>query len=120
MKNNLLSVDCSVAPDRDALMPIMASAHFGVGDKSRWGYLGSRKAVYDEWKAGKTLAKLAKLFKITQGEVKELILEYQLYLKAIWPAPGFEDTELGVFMEPEVGHGEAEVYARVSSLRPCA
>jgi hypothetical protein len=115
MKNNLLSVDCSVAPDRDALMPIMASAHFGVGDKSRWGYLGSRKAVYDEWKAGKTLAKLAKLFKITQGEVKELILEYQLYLKAIWPAPGFEDTELGVFMEPEVGHGEAEVYARVQA-----
>src|ERR1700678_4217700 len=29
-----------------------------------------------------------------------------------WPAPGFKDTELGVFMEPEVDHGEAEVYAR--------
>jgi hypothetical protein len=28
----------------------------------------------------------------------------------IWPAPGSEDTELGVLMEPEVGHGEAEVY----------
>jgi len=22
-----------------------------------------------------------------------------------WPVPGLEDTELGVFMEPEVGHG---------------
>ena len=28
----------------------------------------------------------------------------------IWPAPGSEDTKLGVLMEPEVGHGEAEVY----------
>ena len=33
----------------------------------------------------------------------------------IWPAPGSEDTELGVFMGPEVGHGEAEVYARVQA-----
>jgi hypothetical protein len=30
---------------------------------------------------------------------------------ASWPAPGSEDTELGVLMEPEVRHGEAEVYA---------
>ena len=30
--------------------------------------------------------------------------------EAGWPAPGFEDTELGVLMEPEVGHGETEVY----------
>jgi hypothetical protein len=28
-----------------------------------------------------------------------------------WPAPGSEDTELGVLMELEVGHGETEVYA---------
>ena len=28
-----------------------------------------------------------------------------------WPAPGSEDTELGVLMELEVDHGEAEVYA---------
>jgi hypothetical protein len=32
-----------------------------------------------------------------------------------WPAPGFEDTELGVLMEPEVGHGAAEIYARVQA-----
>ena len=30
-----------------------------------------------------------------------------------WPAPGFEDTELGVNMEPEVGHGTTEVHAGV-------
>jgi len=34
---------------------------------------------------------------------------------AKWPAPGSEDTELGVLMELEVGHGEAEVHARVQA-----
>ena len=33
----------------------------------------------------------------------------------IWPAPGSEDTELGVLMELEVGHGEASVYAGVQA-----
>jgi hypothetical protein len=33
----------------------------------------------------------------------------------MWPAPGFEDTELGVFMEPEVGHGETKIYAGVQA-----
>jgi hypothetical protein len=32
-----------------------------------------------------------------------------------WPAPGSEDTKFGVRMGPEVGHGEAEVYARVQA-----
>jgi hypothetical protein len=32
-----------------------------------------------------------------------------------WPAPGSEDTELGVLMELEVRHGEAEVYAGVQA-----
>lgn len=79
----LANVDCSVAPNRDALMPIVVSAHFGLGDKSKWNYLGSRKAIYDEWKAGKTLAKLAKVFNLTHGEVKDYILEYMLYQKAL-------------------------------------
>jgi hypothetical protein len=35
------------------------------------------------------------------------------YVREVWPAPGFEDTELGVLMELEVGHGETEVYTRV-------
>lgn len=44
------TIRCSLAPNRDALLPIMANAHFGSGDKSRWGYLGSRKAVFDDTK----------------------------------------------------------------------
>jgi hypothetical protein len=32
-----------------------------------------------------------------------------------WPAPRSEDTELGVLMELEVGHGETEVYPRVQA-----
>ena len=38
-----------------------------------------------------------------------------IYAMAIWPAPGSEDTELGVFMGPEVRHGAAEVYERVQA-----
>ena len=34
---------------------------------------------------------------------------------SIWPAPGSEDTKLGVLMEPEVRHGAAEVYTRVQA-----
>jgi len=30
-----------------------------------------------------------------------------------WAAAGFKDTELGVSMKPEVGHGATEVHARV-------
>jgi len=32
-----------------------------------------------------------------------------------WPAPGSADTELGVLMEREVGHGETDVYAGVQA-----
>jgi chromosome partitioning protein len=35
--------------------------------------------------------------------------------EALWPAPGSEDTELGVFMEPEVSHGKTKVYTRVQA-----
>ena len=99
-KKSLLNIECSIAPDRDALMPIMASAHFGMGDKSKWGYLGSRKAVYDEWKSGKTLPKLAKLFHVTQGEIKDLILEYQLYRKAL--TLPWSHTEKEILLEPKL------------------
>ena len=33
----------------------------------------------------------------------------------LWPAPGSEDTELGVFMGPEVSHGERKAYAGVQA-----
>jgi transposase len=32
-----------------------------------------------------------------------------------WPAPGSEDTKFGVKLEPEVCHGQTEVYARVQA-----
>ncbi len=54
-KEDLKTVECSIAPDRETLLPIVARAHFGLGDKSRWGYLGSRKAVYDDWKSGTSI-----------------------------------------------------------------
>jgi hypothetical protein len=80
---NLVTIESTVAPDRESLMPIMAKAHFGLGDKSKWGYLGSRRVVYDEWKAGHSLAKLAKVFDQTPGKIKDFILEYMLYQKAL-------------------------------------
>jgi hypothetical protein len=33
----------------------------------------------------------------------------------VWPAAGFTDTELGVLMEPEVGHGTKEVHTGVQA-----
>lgn len=80
LKQSLLSVECAVAPDRESLLPIMASAHFGLGDKSKWGYLGSRKAVHDEWAKGHSVAQLAKIFGQAKGRIRDYILEYKLFL----------------------------------------
>jgi hypothetical protein len=80
---SLLVVDCTIAPSRDALLPIMAESHFGTGDKSKWGYLGSRKAIHDEHQKGKSIPQLAKAFAVTQSEVTDYLIEYQLYLEAI-------------------------------------
>jgi hypothetical protein len=44
-----------------------------------------------------------------------LILMRDYGVPSLWPAPGSEDTELGVFMEPEVSHGETKVYAGVQA-----
>jgi len=81
--STLLTVDCSIAPSRDAMLPIMAEAHFGLGEKSKWGYLGSRKAVYDEYKAGRKVPQIASIFKKPKGKIRDLILEYMLYLEAL-------------------------------------
>lgn len=83
LKSSLLKVDCSIAPSRDALLPVMANAHFGQGDKSKWGFLGSRKAVYDEWKSGRSIDNLALVFDRTEGQIRELILEWMLYQEAL-------------------------------------
>lgn len=83
LKKRLQNVECSIAPSRDDLLSIMASAHFGLGDKAKWGYLGSRKAVYDEYKAGRSVASLAAAFDKRKGQIRDYILEYSLYLKAL-------------------------------------
>ena len=96
LKQHLLSVDCAVAPDRESLLPIMASAHFGLGDKSKWGYLGSRKAVHDEWAKGHTVSQLAKIFAQPKGKIRDYILEYKLFQQALqfeWPDEERETLE---------------------------
>ena len=80
---SLLVVDCSIAPNRDSLLPIMADSHFGDGDKSKWGYLGSRKAIHDEHQTGKSIAQLSKAFGVSQSEIIDYLLDYQLYLDAL-------------------------------------
>jgi len=49
-----------------------------------------------------------------QGQMKPEQAEIAR-LKRDWPAPGSEDTKLGVLMEREVRHGAAEVYAGVQA-----
>jgi DNA end-binding protein Ku len=51
---------------------------------------------------------------IEPEELEAIAIESKRTIE-IWPAPGSEDTELGVLMELEVGHGETEVYARVQA-----
>jgi hypothetical protein len=100
LRDILLKVDCSIAPSREALLPIMASAHFGVGDKSKWGYLGSRKALYDEWASGKKTSELAKVFDIPKSQVSDLIIEYVLYQKAL--SLKWTDAEKAILADPKV------------------
>ncbi|MBF0268047.1 MAG: hypothetical protein HQL44_05610 [Alphaproteobacteria bacterium] len=100
VKDSMLDVDCSIAPSRDILMPIMARAHFGKGDKSSWGYLGSRKAIYDEWKANKSISVLAKTFEVTQGDIRDFILEYELYNQVL--GMNWTNEEQEVLLDPNV------------------
>jgi hypothetical protein len=44
-----------------------------------------------------------------------VLISFGLGLIGVWPAPGSEDTELGVLMELEVGHGETEVHAGIQA-----
>ncbi|WP_157089251.1 hypothetical protein [Oceanibaculum pacificum] len=100
VKDEMASVDVAIAPSRDALMPIMARAHFGRGDKSTWSYLGSRKAVYDDWKSGKSIGQLANIFDRTQGSIRDLLLEYMLYLEAL--NLDWTPAEREIFLRPSV------------------
>ena len=100
LDDSLTEIECSVAPNRDTLRPIMASAHFGLGDKSKWGYLGSRKAIVDELAEGKSVAKIASDFGIKPGEVKDYIIEYKLYLEAL--SLDWTEEERKILLNPAV------------------
>ncbi len=100
LKDSLLEIECSIAPSRDEMLPIMANAHFGLGDKSKWGYLGSRKAVYDEWASGKKVAQIAVAFNRRKGQIRDLILEYTLYLKAL--SFDWDEEDRDVLEDPSV------------------
>ena len=62
--------------------------------------------------AGKRLMTVSDLVIDSQRQKDNLSSALRLF---VWPAPGSEDTELGVLMELEVGHGETEVYAGVQA-----
>ena len=49
-----------------------------------------------------------------KSDLRHIWLPATAYIRD-WPAPGSEDTELGVLMELEVGHGATEVYAGVQA-----
>lgn len=83
MQDTLRLVDCSIAPSRASLDRIMARSHFGRGEKVQWSYLGSRQAVYRRWENGETLVHLARTFEISQSDVRDLILEYLVYLESL-------------------------------------
>lgn len=100
LKSSLMVVDCTIAPNRDALLPIMAESHFGVGDKSKWGYLGSRKAIYDEHAAGKSIGQLSKAFGVTPTEITDFLLEYALYQEAL--KLGWTQLEKEKLLDPRV------------------
>jgi hypothetical protein len=91
---------------------------FPVGSKPKRAVFCPTPAPYPFLIAGhRYLFKASKGWRTVQhwSEIIADELAQMCDLSAAWPAPGSEDTELGIFMEPEVGHGEAEVHARVQA-----
>lgn len=75
--------------------------------------------TFNLYSIGLTVSFVPDVFGLTARRVEQqdALAENRLYQLAAaqWPAPGFEDTELGVFMEPEVCHGTTEVHTRVQA-----
>ena len=63
----------------------------------------------------KTVADLLSKFRLAGQFRLKVDKDADPRFSVVWPAPGSEDTELGVLMELEVGHGETEVYSRVQA-----
>jgi hypothetical protein len=68
-------------------------------------------ATVDARQVNLLLPELQQVFHLLGQETKD---DLYLFLDD-WPAPGSEDTKLGVLMEREVRHGAAEVYAGVQA-----
>src|SRR5207248_6090406 len=64
---------------------------------------------------GGTLSNLSQLNATTYTATFTAAASTDIGNASVWPAPGSEDTELGVLMELEVGHGETEVHAGVQA-----
>ena len=62
-----------------------------------------------------TALSAAKIFASFSGMMRKNLVAMLDHIGPNWPAPGSEDTELGVFMEPEVSHGKTKVYTRVQA-----
>ena len=85
---------------------------FWVGYKKTIGAQEERTRAANQDLIASVLRRVAVEREVMQAVQFEYIREAKSYK---WPAPGSEDTEFGVLMEPEVRHGEAEVYAGVQA-----
>jgi ABC-type cobalamin/Fe3+-siderophores transport system ATPase subunit len=92
-------------------------ALFGELERNLTGWFGKKKKsklIIQE--IIKKLSALQKDADIQDEDIKKKVgVQAGQQMDASWPAPGSEDTELGVLMEPEVRHGASEVYAGVQA-----
>jgi predicted KAP-like P-loop ATPase len=103
-----------------AILELRASEGFVFGIEGKWGS-GKSTLINLTIEALRTTGIVAPEVVLFSpwlvGDRDELLrsLFDELATAAVWPAPGSEDTELGVLMELEVGHGETEVHAGVQA-----
>jgi hypothetical protein len=76
-------VRCAIAADRDELKPIQAEAHFGLGAKEPWSYLGKRQQLYTDWKSGYSIDQLASIYSEKQAGIRSYLVQYSLYLACL-------------------------------------
>src|SRR5262249_31199508 len=92
-------------------------ARIAASELDGWASSRGGEAVSQTFKlSGATTAESRKTSDgFVSGSTPSLLAAVAFLRFTKWPAPGSEDTELGVLMEPEVGHGETEVYSRVQA-----
>ncbi|WP_425417348.1 hypothetical protein [Oricola indica] len=100
IKQGCKRVRCAIAQNREQLKPLQAEAHFGRGAKSPWSYLGSRQAVYRDWKSGLIIDRLADIYRSKPAEIRSFLIQYDLYLKVL--ALDWSAGELEKLKEPNL------------------